>query len=411
MYTVKYFSLLLLSFPLILAFSQALTHFWVILIALYSLFHILLKKETIIFKNRYFLFFILFCLYLLSVSVLSSKPTLSLEVSLFYFRYFLFSTGVYLLLINNKDLINKLFLILSFILIFVSLDGIIQFIFKYNLFGYPKFEPDRVSGIFNDELILGSFITRLFPIFLFLYYFCVDKKNNYFETGLIFCISIFLIGTIFSGDRTAVLFFILTIFILFLADKNFRYKLFVILLSLFILLIIISYFDESLYYRYIHRTLINDFQIYEGIKNFKFFSDTHEQHLFTSFEIFKENILFGSGPKLFRIECLNYKDLYFHGCSTHPHNTYMQLLAEIGIIGTTPIFILFLYFSYKIIRQIYLINLSTNFSLENNLSIFLYTFIIITLLPIIPSANFFSSYLNSIFYFQIGILVYYYKIK
>ena len=46
-----------------------------------------------------------------------------------------------------------------------------------------------------------------------------------------------------------------------------------------------------------------DMGIYSEKLDLQFFSDTHEQHILTSIEIFKKNIFFGSGPKTFREEC------------------------------------------------------------------------------------------------------------
>ena len=60
------------------------------------------------------------------------------------------------------------------------------------------------------------------------------------------------------------------------------------------------------------------------------FSIEHDSIMRTAIQIFKENPIFGIGPKLFRVECKNINN--GEGCSTHPHNSYLQLLAETGII-------------------------------------------------------------------------------
>ena len=86
-----------------------------------------------------------------------------------------------------------------------------------------------------------------------------------------------------------------------------------------------------------------DLGLFTDKTDLRYFSETHEEHIFTAYKIFQENILIGKGVKTFRAECKKHKKLYYHGCSTHPHNTYMQLLSEIGLIGTIPIIILFFF--------------------------------------------------------------------
>ena len=81
--------------------------------------------------------------------------------------------------------------------------------------------------------------------------------------------------------------------------------------------------------------------------------------------MFKDKPIFGHGPKMFRELCSASK--YVKGyyinkdnskywlninCSTHPHNTYVQLLSEIGIVGIVPVLLIFLYCLIIIIKNI-----------------------------------------------------------
>ena len=59
--------------------------------------------------------------------------------------------------------------------------------------------------------------------------------------------------------------------------------------------------------------------------------------MITSFRIFNQNKIFGSGPRSYRNECENYK-INRYSCDTHPHNYYIQLLSETGLIGVSLIF-------------------------------------------------------------------------
>ena len=59
------------------------------------------------FFNKYTYFFVLFILYLLFSSLISDFTLISLEASLFYFRFLLFSLCIWFLLDEVEDLINK----------------------------------------------------------------------------------------------------------------------------------------------------------------------------------------------------------------------------------------------------------------------------------------------------------------
>ena len=85
------------------------------------------------------------------------------------------------------------------------------------------------------------------------------------------------------------------------------------------------------------------------------------------------------------------------GCQTSPHNHYLQILTETGIVGMSFFLILvfsflnFFYFKINVFNNKY-----------NNLLICLFGSLVITIWPLIPTGNFFSSYLNVFYYLSFG---------
>ena len=84
----------------------------------------------------------------------------------------------------------------------------------------------------------------------------------------------------------------------------------------------------------------------ENVSIFKNFQDTQwGAHYLTALEISKKNLILGSGLGTFRYICSdkayeNIKSKFSEArCSTHPHNIYLEILSEAGIL----IFLLFLY--------------------------------------------------------------------
>jgi O-antigen ligase len=289
------------------------------------------------------------------------------------------------------------------LIVFLSLenDGIYQYINKENLFGY-KLLQDRVSSFFGDELILGSFISRTFPLFLGLFFYYSQyykiSKKILFLFNLSFIIAPVII--FLSGERTSFFLSIISIIyiIIFLPKKK-------IILNSFIPLLIIVFgiffFENRFSDRIINHTkkqLIN-----EKTMKIQAFSEAHEAHYMSALKIFEDNIFIGSGPKSFRLKCLEEKyKLTEFSCTTHPHNTYIQLLAEIGIIGFLFIFNLFILLSFESIKMVYY----KYFLHKNNkiisIKVFLYAYFLITLFPLAPSGNFFNNWLSIVYYMPLG---------
>ena len=142
----------------------------------------------------------------------------------------------------------------------------------------------------------------------------------------------------------------------------------------------------------------------------KAFSINHQHHYVSALKMFKDEPIFGKGPKMFRELC-HLPDYYSTlACATHPHHNYIQLLAETGLIGTIPIALIFFLISYLLLKQFFSIYFNKNQFLDSKIVILLIA-LFITLWPLIPSGNAFNSWLNAIYYLPYGFYLFYQRDK
>lgn len=152
-----------------------------LLVSLSSLVFIIyiLKNNLFFYLNKKpLIIFYIFCIYCILLSVfIAEDKILSLKSSLFYFRFGLFSCLVWYLIEYNKKILKYFYY--AFILSFSALvlDGYFQFFTGFNILGYPAYAGLRLSSFFGDEYILGSYLSRLLPLFFAL--FIIRKKKVY----------------------------------------------------------------------------------------------------------------------------------------------------------------------------------------------------------------------------------------
>ncbi len=107
------------------------------------------------------------------------------------------------------------------------------------------------------------------------------------------------------------------------------------------------------------------------------------------------NVFVKKNQKLFLYD----GDIYFgDGCNTHPHHTYLQIASENGIINLFIIIVFFIYIIIQLIK-IYKKKYEKNFY---NKEVLLLSMILIQILPIIPSGNFYNNWLSIFFFLPIG---------
>ena len=358
------------------------------------------------YKKNFFIAFSLFCFFLILSSLLSDNLLNSLRNTLFYFRFGILALIICYLLDNYKKFKLLFFNSTSITLIVVIVYSFIQIFFLKN-----SVSEERISGLFGDELVQGSFLLRITPIFFIFFFYnkaIFDKKYFIFIFYLLLSSSLLLI--IFSGERSAIFLSGICIFLSFLFFKLNLTKIF--LSSLLILIISVSafYIYPKSKERVINKTISQLFYKQDILgkntkKKLHVFSEGHQDHIETAILIFKKNYIFGIGVRNFRIECKKdeYKIVGKYYCTTHPHNTYIQLLAETGLIGFSFI-VLFLSFIFK---NIYIF-FKKNTNKKKQLNIILascFVVILINLFPFVPTGSFFNNWLSTLYFIPVGLLL------
>lgn len=384
--------------PLLLVTGPFLPDLGLTILSFYGVYLVIKKKID---YKKYKIFFgfsiLLINLFLIS-SLISNYIFDSIKYPITYFRYTFFIFAIIYFLQTKKHFFRNFFFIFFFIYSFVLIDAVIQFIFLKDLFLIPKPSNLRVTAMFGDELILGSYVSRLFPIYLISLIF-INKKYNFTKYINIPLILITVLVVSISGERTAV-FSLIIIFAFCLFFKNFFQKnFFVATILAFLLLTLIINKNEFVKERFYTETKN---QIIETLQGKHIISKFHHAHYITAIKIFKDNVFFGIGPKTYRFECNNVKYNIPYACSTHPHNTYIQLLSETGVFSFIVVFMIFIFCFYKIFK----IKLNQEQNISNDVNFFLYIALFISLWPLSPTGSFFNNWLNVVYYLPIAFILY-----
>ena len=287
-------------------------------------------------------------------------------------------------------------MIISFTALII--DGYYQFFLGNNIFGLP-FQDSRISSFFGDELIMGSFLSRLFPLIFALFLLKKKKKYEIYFIGILFILVDILIYI--SAERTAFFFLNLsTIFIIILIKDFQKFRLITFLIALF-LISILTLSSDNLSNRMIKGPAAS-MGLSKESQQRNIFTEGHDSLIKTAYNMFKDKPIFGHGPKMFRVVCKNEKyQVGIKPCDTHPHNFYIQLLAETGIVGFSYLFSVLIYIFYCAFKQLK----SIIFKKKRYLSdyqICLLSGILITVWPLSPNGNFFNNWLMIIYSFPIG---------
>tara|TARA_B110000438_G_C15774690_1_gene633518 strand:- start:639 stop:1697 length:1059 start_codon:yes stop_codon:yes gene_type:complete len=342
---------------------------------------------------------------------------LSLEASLFYFRFgILVLAFSYFCTFYKKTFIKYFFISISFCFLLLIFDSFFQLLFNKNIFGFFN-EDGRITSFFRTERILGSYLSRLLPLLIAMYFLFYKKNNNYSELSLVLLILLTGIVVFISGERTAFFINISSVLLIFILNSHkFNLKVFFIVF-LFISLFLVNLLNPNVKYRMINQTSaqinLYDYENnkFNNLSEFNlFFTAQHEVIFKSAYKIFLTNKIFGVGPKNFREYCkysefktYTSQDGSVDGCNSSPHNIYFQLLAETGLIGF--LIVLSIWFSLiYFLTRVFIYKFSSKPCIFKDYQICIMIIIFINISPIIPTGNFFNSYLSTVLYLPIGFL-------
>jgi O-antigen ligase len=413
--------------PLSFCIGQAAVSFVFLFLVIIFL---LIKKNTSFFYNDPIK--IILILYFGSL-ILGSLFSLNINVSLYnavtYLRFFIFFLFLHLFENFFKKKIQTSFFLWSFFLAcLIILDAYFQYFnpLKEDIFGFKADAGNagRLTSIFGNELIVGSVLYYLFFTSLFFFIFFMNNKMKIYKSirnvSIIFIIIFYLIALFLSGDRMPFIMTLATFFLIFFFLKNFKLN-----LSVALIIFLLFFFFQIKNNRYFfdrYKIFIKEVSPVENKINDtvyetrNFFDSQWGAHFLTGYEIFKNNSYFGIGLKQFKVECSSTayeninSDFRSGRCSSHPHNLYIEMLAETGIVSSFIFVCLIVYFFIRCLKVLFNKKIKPFYnSYEYVIFVSFFVVNVITFFPIRSSGSFFSNFAGSLIWYNFSFLFIYLK--
>ena len=402
-FLVKTSFILILFFPVFLLFGSSLINTSIVLLNILFLIHIYKKKTFKVFNNDIFYFLIAFWVLLIINTLLNDNFENNYSRGFGFIRFILlvFSFS-YFLSYKNYKFKKIIFNFWTIFFIIVSLDLIFEYIFGFNTLGFRSDYNARLSGFMGDELKIGHWYLCFTLLIL------SNNFTNLKQFYFIFFSSIIISFLIGERGNFIRLFLALTFLLIILKKINYK-NLTVMFLALALIALIVGQNKNKFLIkeRFIDDFvgLVTEYDTFKEFNNNNFYTPMYVN----AYNIFLENKILGVGAgsyfkisheKFRKIKHNHLFQIHFNGYdilpNTHPHQHHFEILATLGLPGYLFLLFFFLYFFNKSIR-FYL-------KTPNTLNLTSFLFVIIFLIPLLPTGSFFTTYGATMFWINFSLM-------
>ena len=426
-HTERFFSYIFLLVPLFLITGPAVPDIVITTSVIFSIFYfIFLKKNEEILKINFFIISVVFWSSLLLISFFSYNKINSFQDSIIFIRFLLIPFSAYFIFFKNNKIFIRLLILILLLVVFVCIDTLFQFFnyssefgFGSDMIGFKSNWYGRLTGPFGDELIPGSYVSK-FGLIGYAYLILNKKFRTNVIVQSIYLSLIFVVSYI-TGERMAFATYAMGLFFLLIFLNGYRKSIFFsIVLGLLSLLIIIQ-----LHPFYNDFKVIESTEYHQGLKiekSYKCQNHTEEvcskiievqpsffkilrnfntsaygEIYLLAYKMFINNPITGIGINNFKYICETnnfYNNLMInYDCASHPHNIYIQWLAEGGLI----VFFTFLLY------LLFLVTFILKNEGEKKFKIISLILILIMFWPIMSTGSLIKNWYGIITFFIIGI--------
>ncbi len=397
--------ILFATLPVAIIVGNFFINFYLFCIFLIFIFNTLKKKNLTWLKNKNFIILLIFYLYLCLNSFINYfiNPSFGFDGlirSLFFIKFLMLFQAIPFL-IDKKEILERIFKVWLLITFIIIVDIFFEKYNGSNLIGFKSLDETRITSFFYDENVVGTFLFSFG--FISTVFFFQNNLNKKYVIILNLMLVFVFFSILITGERSAFLKSSLLFFLIFYfieERKLFLKKIHLLVITIFLAMFLFVIFPTVLIKQteFLDRILKveNPKSFSQRFENIKYFA-----HYDTAIEIFKNNKLNGIGNKNFRFECHNKKyfkeNLKFTNqrCSTHPHQIHFEILSEHGLLG----YLILIYFLYNYFREKFFNDLRE----KNIFKITINFYLIIFLIPILPSGSLFSTFNGLLFWFFLGL--------
>mgnify|MGYP001202802980 FL=1 len=411
----NYFLILFSIIPLSIIIGPSASLINILLIDLSFIIFLIYLKQFNVFEHYATKLLLILYTYLIFNSFIALDFDLSAIRNFGFIRFIILFLSINYFFYNLQNI--KIILFFWFIIIIVLIfDSYIERLFGANILGYGARYIDgveqpyanRIVSFFKDEPIVGGFLSGFFLIiqgYLFKFYY---KNNSTIKKVSIISLSILFVGIIvLTGERSNAIKSILAllIFYSFIDSFSIKQKLKIFSLVFILFFCTLTYLlnvkkppniKKSYIVERFGTQLFTNFSSIEKIKTF--YNDSLYFRIYESgFETFKAYPIFGVGNKNYRFEtCKNNNKNPKYVCTTHPHQIYIELLSEHGLIGSIILLSIIFFLIYKSLQNI--------IKFKDPIQIGCFSYLIVNFIPLLPSGAFFGDFNSTIFWINFSLM-------